>query len=404
MKLVYKGFDRDGAACAGVIEANTINDGTELLRKKGTFVTTIHEEGEQGKDLKKVMKRLPFGRNTSNLVLSFTRNMFVLLSAGATVTDALESCERQARDDTWKRTVSDIRERVERGQPLSESMRQHKKYFDPVVISLVHAGEATGRLKDMMGRISKLIHKQVQLRRSIVSAAIYPMLLVVVCVTVLILMLLLVIPRFDSLFKSLRVTLPPSTTFVMWLSETARTHFFILVGTIITCVVTVSLWYRTQNAKRTIQTLAVHVPILGRVVRHVSTARLARVLGVLVQNKIPINEATQLVKASFGNYHYRALLDKATEAVTQGDPLSDAFCKSRLVNESFCEAVRSGETAGELGPSLLSVADILDEESDAQVRSVTSVLEPLILIAMGILVGSMAMSLFLPLFDMTRMV
>lgn len=169
------------------------------------------------------------------------------------------------------------------------------------------------------------------------------MLLVVVCVTVLILMLLLVIPRFDSLFKSLRVTLPPSTTFVMWLSETARTHFFILVGTIITCVVTVSLWYRTQNAKRTIQTLAVHVPILGRVVRHVSTARLARVLGVLVQNKIPINEATQLVKASFGNYHYRALLDKATEAVTQGDPLSDAFARAGLsMNHSVkrCDRVK----------------------------------------------------------------
>lgn len=404
MKLHYKGFDRDGHACAGVIEANSIHDGTESLRKKGVFVSTVDKESEQHKDLKAVFRRMPFGQNKNNLVLSFTRNMFVLLSAGATVTDALESCERQARDPGWKQCVTDIRDRVERGQSFSEALKQHRNYFDPVVISLIHAGEATGKLKDLLGRISKLIHKQVQLRRSIISAAIYPMLLIAVCLSVMVLMLLLVIPRFDSLFKSLRVTLPPSTSFIMWLSQTARENMGFVVGGLVALAITGVVWFRTQTAKRTIQTLAVHTPVLGRVVRHVFTARLARVLGVLVQNKIPINEATQLVKASFSNYHYRVLLDSATEAVTQGEPLSEAFRSSRLVTESFSEAVRSGETAGELAPSLLSVAEILEEESDAQVRSVTSILEPLILITMGFLVGSMAMSLFLPLFDMTRMV
>jgi type II secretory pathway component PulF len=280
-------------------------------------------------------------------------------------------------------------------------MGQHPQYFDLVCRSLVAAGESAGNLPDMLERLAVLTRKQLHVRRSIVGATIYPSLLIVVALAVLVTLLTFVLPRFEELFKSLDTPLPPTTKLLMGFSSLVRTYWWAIIAGLIAAGIGAWATLRSPTGKCAVQTLVLRLPQFGPIVKSFSTARIARLLGMLLQGRVQLIEALQLTVGACANHHYATLVTGACDAVTRGESLAAAFADRRLIAPSVQEAILSGERTGQLGPLLTTLADFLEENNEVTVRSLTSILEPLILVALGLLVGVIAISMFLPLFDLT---
>lgn len=394
MRFKYEGMDRLGGAAVGVVDAPSAEEAQELLRRRGLFVSRV--------DATKDMAEASGGVSAGPKTLShFLRQLAVLVSTGTPVVEAIASLERQTNPGAFKDVLHDIRRRLEDGSSLSEAMAAHPRAFDAVCRSLISAGEAGGKLDEMLVRLATLVRQQAKIRANVAGAMVYPSLLVVVSVSVMITMLCFVLPRFEGLFKSLDTPLPSSTKVLMSLSEMLRAHWYWLIGGAVAVGGGLFAWLKTESGQRALHSVAITVPPAGSVVRGLCVARVARVLGVLIEGKVVMLEAIRLARDASGNLHYGELLQKAEERVTRGELLSSVFEKSPLIPGTVVEAVRSGERSGQVGSVLMSIADFLDEDNEVIVRSLTSILEPAILIVLGVIVAVMSMSMFLPLFDLT---
>jgi len=399
MKLIYEAFDKTGRQLTDVIDAPDATAAGETLRRQGLYVTKIAVRGAS------VAARPQWFSKAKRLknVAMLTRQLHSLVSCGTPLVEAMEAFERQARPGPWQDTMKDIRVRVEQGSPLSVAMESHPEYFDAVCRSLIGAGEGSGNLVPMLDRVAQITRKELAIRNAVVGAMVYPAVLTVVAVTVLALMLLLVIPRFGELFKSLDAALPPTTQALLTMSECLRAYWWAALIALVAPVVGLKVWLGSENGRRAVQTAILRLPQVGRIARNFATARLTRVLGMLLDSHVSVLEALSLTRESIGNHHYAALIAKAEEAVTQGKNIHVAFAESDLITPGVAEAIRSGEQSGQVGTLLCHIADFLDEENEVVVKSLTSILEPVILVLMGVLVGSIAVSMFLPLFDLTSM-
>lgn len=399
MKFACKGYTKSGDPVTEVIEASDATDAAERLRRRGVFV--VSTAPANAGDAPAAKSKESKGKSNLKHLAIFAREMSVLVSTGTPVVEALMAMERQAKDDGWKETLHDVRRRVEEGSPLSEAMHAHPVVFDAVAKSLVAAGESSGQLDKMLDRLAALTRRQMQARSAIIGALIYPALLLVVATVVITLMTVFVLPRFGGLFKTLDTPLPPTTKVLMDLSAFLRGYWWAVIPGIFCSGVGAWAWTRTPSGRRCRETVALRAPRFGVLVRSFATARIARILGVLLESRVPLIECLALTKASMTNSLYRDLIAKAEERVTKGDAVSAAFTDSDLVAPSVCEAMRNGEQTGRLGQVLLSVADYLDDENQAITKSLSTLLEPVIMISLGLVVGFIAISMFLPLFDLT---
>ena len=400
MKLNYTAFDIAGKQVNATVEATNTVEAREMLRRQGLFVVTLDGgaiAAEQSAS--RATHRVGSGKRLK-YISGFARQMHALISSGTALAQGLIAIERQCEEPQWKRVVTDLRERVERGIGLSEAMKAQPDYFDAVARSLIAAGEASGNVPQMLDRLAVLTRKQLKLRASIVGALIYPCLLCFIGVCVVVMMLLFVLPRFAGLFKTLDTPLPPTTQFLMWLSGMLQLYWWAgLLGSVAVLVIG-RFWVRSDGNRQVLGELVLRLPKIGRLARNLMTARISRLLGVLLESRVPLLEALDLTKAATVNGAYFKLMARAEEAVTRGDPISAVLCSSELISPSVQEALRQGEQSGQMGQPLVQMADFLDEENELVIKSVASLLEPAILIVLGILVGFMALSMFLPLFDL----
>lgn len=399
MKFHYNAFDRNGRAVDGVIDAASVAEASETLRRDGMFVSSLVEAEGAGAAAAKGRR----GRIKLRHVVVFMRQLSVLISTGTTVVEALAALERQAQEEAWRRVVADVRSRVEEGTPLSEALAAHPSCFDPVCRSLVAAGESGGKLDVMLDKLASLLRQQQHVRSTVIGALIYPALLIVVSVSVLGAMLGFVMPRFAGLFQTLDMPLPPTTKALMAISNGLVSYWWGVVPGLAAAVVGLALWLRTEGGRRVLHTFLARAPQIGRITRSFATARIVRLLGVLLQSRVPLLEALELTRQSCTNVLYAELLRRTEDAVTRGDSISTVMSGSDLVHPSVSEAVRNGERSGRVGEVMLNMADFLDEDNTVVIRSLTSILEPVILIVLGLVVGVVALSMFLPLFDLTAM-
>lgn len=404
MKLAYQGYDSSGKVVKDIIDAPSASEATVALRGRGLFITSISNamEGE-GKSAKSGGRFSSRGGGGIKGLTLFTRQLQVMLATGTPIIQALSALKRQTDNPAWRDTIQKLSDRVEEGVALSEAMKDHPQRFDAIYRNLVAAGETSGKLPLMLDRLAQLARKQLQTRNTIVGALVYPSLLVVVAVGVLCLMLTVVLPRFGDLFVTLDLPLPPTTKFLMFLSGVLIGYWWAILLVLIVSGFAAYTWLKTEHGKQAVFTSMLRLPMLGKVTRSFATARIARLLGVLMDSHLPLLDVLDLIAAGTVNVHYNKLLDDAREAVTRGEPISTAFADSDLITPSVSEAMRSGEASGKVAPSLLMMSDMLDEENEVLIKSLTGVLEPLILLGLGVLVGFMALSIFLPLFDLTAM-
>lgn len=399
MKFACRAFDKAGREVIEHIDAATAADAGEAARRKGLFVADVKPLADAQRD-DRVRERVGTMTRLRNIT-AFTRQLGVLTSTGTPMLDAIASLERQASEGPWKVVLGDVRRRVEQGDPLSQAMEAHPGWFDPICRSLIAAGESSGSMEIVLSRLSSLSRQQVKIHSNIRGAMVYPAMLTMMALSVTTTMVTFVLPRFEGLFKTLDAPLPPSTKVVMGLGAILREEWPWVLGGLIFLSVVLWSFFTTAKGRDVRDVLMARAPFFGRIVRSLAAARIARVLGVLLEGRVQMLDALALTRAAAGNVLYTALIAKAQDAVTRGDGVSTAFRDSDLLPPSFAEAVRSGERNGQVGRVLLTVADSMDEDNEVLVRTLTTIIEPLILIVMGAVVGFMAIGMFLPLFDLT---
>jgi type II secretory pathway component PulF len=401
MRLRYRAFDRAGNAIEDVIDANDADHARDLLRRKDLFLTEVVPDG-QSPSAQTGARRARTVRSGRRLrrVSMFARQLHVLTSSGTPLVQALFAIERQTESEAWREVVGTVRARVETGISLAEAMAARPEYFDNVTRSLVAAGEFAGALGEMLERLSSLTRRQLQLRTTIVGAMVYPVVLLIVGAAVMTLMMLFVLPRFGTLFQTLDTPLPPTTKWLLVASAFIRQWWWAIGAGAASVYVGLWLWLHTAGGTHGMQRLVLNLPRLGRLARSMLTARVARLLGTLLESRVPLLDALKLTRQSTPNVHYAALVAKAEDAVIRGETVSSVLSASDLISPAVQEALRNGEQSGRLGAPLIHMADFLDEENEIVVRTLTSLLEPAILIVLGLLVGLMALSMFLPLFDL----
>jgi type IV pilus assembly protein PilC len=403
MKLAYKAYDSAGKAATGVLEADDTMAAAEALRRRGLYVAEVTEQKPGlARPTARGGRRVSRSQKLRNIAM-FSRQLHVLVSSGTRLVDALHAVQRQARTGPWREVITDLRTRVEEGASLSDAMTAHEEYFDPIYRSLIAAGESSGHLLQMFDRLASLKQKQLKVHNSIMGALIYPCMLVTLGLTIFIGLLVFVVPRFSMLFKTLDVPLPASTAFLLQISFAFRHYWWLLLLLVGGAVFGLVSYLRTPRGRRRYDVSVLRMPYLGSVARSLAGARIISVLGVLLEARIPVLQALRLVRSTAGNVLYQELIAQAEEHVARGEPMSQAFADTILFSPSVYEAIRSGEQSGEIDRLLLNVSAFLDEENEVIVRSLTSIIEPVILIGMGILVGLIAVCMFLPLFDLTAM-
>jgi type II secretory pathway component PulF len=403
MKLAYEGYDLSGRPVAGLIEAPGTPEASEQLRKQGLFVTELTESvspgAVQAASRPQGSRR---GRRPKDLV-AFFRQLSILVGTHTPLVQALAAIERQTPEGPWRATIEDLRRRVEEGASLSSAMEAHAGKFDAICRSMVAAGESGGRLDVMLRGLSAMTRQQYHVRRSIIGAMIYPIVLVGVSLGVLVVTLFFVLPQFEGLFQTLGAPLPPTTAMLIDISNLGRSYWWAVLALVAGAVVGACWIARAPGPRRAFDAALVNAPRIGPIMRAFATARIARILGVLLEARIPMLDAVRLAKEGTSNACYAQLLDRAESAISRGESLADILAHSGLVVSSICEALSSGERSGQLGPVLVQVADFLDEDNEVLIKSLMSIIEPVILTFLGLIIGFVAVSMFLPLFDLTSL-
>ncbi|MCC6428352.1 MAG: type II secretion system F family protein [Phycisphaerales bacterium] len=407
MRFTAEAYSKDGKSITETIEATDAAEAAELLRKRGLLVSEVKPARESNTEILQARaasgRRFGAGRRL-RLLTGFLRQMSVLVSTGTPLVEAVSSLERQSEDPEWSRILEDLRKRMEEGKQLSEAMAFHPECFDAVCRNLVCAGETGGKLEAVMTRLAALVRQQQKIRGEVIGAMAYPCVLILISLGVLVAMIGFVLPRFEGLFKSLDRPVPGSTQALLSLSNWLREYWWAAGLTLGVIVATVFIIAGTRQGKLWRDVLMLKAPLVGHLATSLYAARIARVMGVLIEGRVALLECLRLVQGSIGNSLYARGMQSAEEAVTRGEGASGAFGAVvqgvRLFPIAVSEAMRSGERTGQIGPVLLSVADALDEDNEVALRSATRMLEPMILSVLGLVVGVMTLSMFLPLFDL----
>lgn len=406
MKVAYRAFDKVGHPVAATIDAPGLAEASEALRRQGLFVTEVLEAARGGASDPVRQKDATGSVSTGlrlRLLAMFTRQLFALVSSGTPLAQSLMAIERQCETEKWRDVVAGLRRRVEEGVSLSIAMEAYPAYFNKVCRSLVAAGESSGNMTAMLDRLSTMTRKQLHLRNTVLGALVYPCVLIVVGLGVLATMLLAVVPRFETLFESLDVPLPPTTKLLLACSALLWSYWWVVLAVVIGGVVWLRFWVRSDAGRLMVDAWVFRLPKVGKLVRNIYSARVARMIGVLVESRVQLVEALQLTRDTTGNSGIADLISRAEIAVTNGDPMSESFSNTELINASVYEAIRHGEQSGQIGSLLLHIADFLDEENEVLIKTLTGLIEPIILLVLGLLVGFIALSMFIPLFDLAAM-
>lgn len=399
MVFAFEALTADGRVVSDVIEAGTSTEAAESLRGRGYVVMRVAPT--RGDASAAPAHRLSWGgRIRGHDIMVFTRQMKMLLDAGSSLVPALEAIELQSTRPLVRKLVHQIRDQVERGGALSDALGRRPDVFSPVFRTMVAAGEATGGLSEAFARLSDMAIRQQQVRKTILGALLYPTILVVLCVAVIGVLIGFVVPRFHDLFLSLRAPLPVSTQVMFQLSAFAHEYWPVLLGVPILAVVGVYLAARRPDVRRRWDELLLRMPGLGRILGRLMVARVLRVWAAMLRSHVPLLETIRQSQSAIASPVLLDAVRAVEQTVAGGGRVGRTLAQTRLVEPVIASAITTGEENGRLAEAVDFVAAWLDDDNAQLIAAVTRIVEPTLLAFMGLVVGAVAMSLFIPLFDL----
>jgi type IV pilus assembly protein PilC len=391
----YRGTNRSGSAVSGELTAGSKSELQNLLRRQQITATKMSEKGKEF--------NLPtFGAGVKPKELAvFTRQFSVMIDAGLPLVQCLEILAGQQENKTFQKVLIGTRSSVEGGATLSNAMRQYPKIFDPLYVNMVEAGETGGILDTILQRLSTYIEKNVKLQRAVKSALVYPIGVMTVAAGVITLLLWKVVPIFATLFAGLGVELPLPTRVVIGLSNFIGSIFGLLIliaigGTIFA----IKVWYGTPQGRYVIDASILRAPMIGMLLRKIAVARFTRTLGTLISSGVPILEGLDITAKTAGNAVVERALQKVRKALEEGKTLTDPLKETDVFPGMVTQMIGVGEQTGAMDAMLQKIADFYEEEVDAGVKDLLTALEPVMIVFLGLVVGGVVISMYLPLFSL----
>jgi len=405
MILTYEAVDRAGKHLRDTVEAADAKEAIAQLRSRGLYVSQIAEaRARGGRAQAETHPGARAGRLPLRPLVLFTRQMAMLLRAGSGVVPAISAIRREVRKPEQAALMDQVITDLEEGMPLTDALRRHPRTFNPVYCAVVAAGEASGALTEMFERLAVIVGKRKAMCNKILGALAYPVLLIFLCVGIVNALVFFVMPRFAEMFKQLGVEVPASTRLMLAAGEGAVQYWPALLLAAGAFVGTLIFLARDQRGRQWFSDVQLRIPVVGHLLRRLLEAQVLRTMGMLLESKVGVLDTIDLARGVSDNVEFRKLFAALDNAVTSGGQLSSAFEHSGIIESYVCQAVKTGEESGNLGGALSYSADILDEGNTELVNTVTKLIEPVILIGMGLVVGAVAISLFMPLFDLTSAV
>jgi len=394
----YKARTRAGAMVAGTLVAGDRRLALAQLGRQGVYPLSVEDAGGGADGPVLPMVR---GRISSRDVLTFTQQLASLLRSGMSLSQALEVLERRTQKKTFSGLLGQIRREIEQGASLSDALGKFSKVFSRLYVNLIRAGETSGTLPEILARLTKHYEQMAEVREKVISALIYPVLVVVVGIGTIIFFMMVMVPRFAQMFKEMGRTMPLPTRMLIGISDVVTTFWWIPLLLVVAAVVAYRQRMHTPEGRLGVDTLKLRLPVLGRVICTGAFAQFARTLSTLLENGVPVLTALQIVEDTMTNQVIAHEIREARTQVTDGTSISKPLAKGKIFPPLLLDMLAVGEESGEVVPALKTIADTYEGELSRTLKVFTTLLEPVIIMVMALVVGGIVMSVLMAVFDIT---
>jgi type IV pilus assembly protein PilC len=400
----YSAINAEGLELDGTLHAPDLSGAHEQLRLRGLLAQSINELGDDadakgsgsGGELKGVKAKA---------LQIFSRQFATMIEAGMNVVSALNILEQQTTDGTLSLVIVQLREDVERGLLLSEAMARHPRVFSRLYVAMVEAGEAAGILDIVLDRVALQIEKEQMIKRRVKGAMVYPTIVLIFASLTLTGMLLFLVPIFTKIFAQLNGQLPMLTQYVVRVSDMLRGYWFIIFPFVFLSIFGTFRYKRTDGGRKRWDAIRLRLPLqIGQTVRKITIARFARTMSTLVAAGVDIIRAIEITAQTSGNWVYEQALLQARQKVHEGSPISQPLVDNPVFPPMVSQMIKVGEETGELDKMLGKIADFYEDEVDASIATLSSIVEPVMMIGVGLVVGVIVISMYLPMFKMLKLV
>ncbi|MFH1384904.1 MAG: type II secretion system F family protein [Candidatus Omnitrophota bacterium] len=393
--------DEQGNDVSGVHEAATVQELIGALRQKNYTVVRVKETKKGSMSLRLGVRQTKRRIRLDDLVV-FTRQLATMIEAGVPVVQSLDILTEQMDNYTFQKAIKDIYSNVEGGRSFSDSLEQHKKIFSNLYVSMVRAGEISGQLNEILDRLAAYLEKSASLQKKIKSALVYPLVVTIIAFGITLFMMTFVIPKFAEIFTSLNATLPTPTAILIAVSDAIKNNivlFFIgvtLIGFLL------SRYIKTKSGRLWFDKNLLRLPLFGPLFMKAAMSRFTRTLSTLLKSGVPILAAFDIVSKTVGNRLMELVLGEVKENIEQGGSIAPILAKKRVFPPMVVRMIGIGEETGEIEKMLSKIADFYDEQVDVAISGLTSMIEPLIIVFLGVIIGTIVVCMFLPIFTMTQ--
>jgi len=395
-KYAWEGRLPQGGVRKGQLEGPNETAIRAYLRQQQIIPTKIVKKATEIKITLPFMK----GRVKKKALAIFTRQLATMIDAGLPLVQSLDILAQQEEDETFQGIITTIKNEVEAGATLAAALQKHPRCFDNMFVNLVVAAEEAGTLDVILSRLATHIEKMEELKKKIKSALVYPIMIVTVAVGVTIVLMVFVVPVFEKLFAGMGATLPMPTRVVIGISNIFKSYLPIVIAVTVGMVIALNRYNKTENGKRRIDGTMLKVPVFGELIRKVSIARFARTLATLVTSGVPILESLNIVAGAAGNKVVEEAILKGRISISEGQSISEPLAESGVFPVMVTQMIAVGESTGSLELMLTKVADFYEAEVDVAVATLSSMLEPILMVFLGVIVGGLVISMYLPIFKM----
>ncbi len=393
----YTVKNQEGKTISASTHAKTRENLIDLLRKQEFTIISIEEDTNirvKGVSIAKKVK-------LDDLVI-FSRQLATMVEAGIPLVGVLDILSQQIENKGFGETIKKLRDDIETGSSFSQALAKHPRIFSVLYINMVKAGESSGMLDEILNRVSVYLEKTATLQRKVKSAMIYPIAVITISIGITIFLLVKVVPTFKGIFDMLGGALPLPTQVLLTISDFMRKWFLFAIIGLIIFVVAIMRYIKTEKGRLVLDIILLKLPVFGNIIKKVSVAKFSRTFSTLIKSGVPILSSLDIVAKTSGNMIVERAVNNAKKAVREGKNLAEPLSHSPVFPPMVVRMIAVGEQAGELEKMLSKIADFYDEQVDAAVSGLTSLIEPMIILFLGVIVGGIVLAIFMPIFKITE--
>lgn len=395
--FAYSARNWEGKVISNEMEGDSKESVVSKLREKGFFVTSIKEKRSSSS-----LSLFGMGKVTTKEVAIFAQMFSVMIGSGVPLVRCLSILQVQMENPAFSKIIGAIRTDVEGGMTFSSALGKHPQVFDNLFVNLVKAGEAGGILDKILDRLAGYLEKAEDLKSKVKGAMTYPVVVVSIAILVVVALIMFVLPQFKSIFQSMNVELPVVTEMLLTTSDIFQAYWFIILPGMALVPICIMHFFKTSQGRRIWDTNILRVPAFGIMMRKVAVARFTRTLGTMIASGVPILQSLEVTAATAGNIVIKEAVDKTRASIREGESIADPLKASAVFPPMVVQMISVGEETGELDKMLMKIAEFYDTEVDNAVKGLTSVIEPIVIVFMGVVIGGIVLAVFMPMLKLVN--